>query len=355
MFNYSSNKNISAVEALSQAQYIAFSPFIFQATATLKDLNILDTIEDAGKLGISLNEIATKCELSDYGVKVLLDFALSIGVISLKENNYLLSKVGYFLQNDEMSKVNFEFNQHFCYQGLEHLSEAIKTGKPEGLKVFGEWQTLYPALTSLPEKVSKSWFDFDHYYSDHAFDEALKVVFKNKPGTLLDIGGNTGRWSLKCLAHDKDVNIVIMDLAEQLAVATKNIESAGFSSRFTPFPCNMLSEDQELYQGADAIWMSQFLDCFSPKEITNILLKVKQSMQPETKLYIMETFIDRQKFEAASFSLNATSLYFTCFANGNSRMYESNDMISLIESAGLTITEQIDQVGLGHTLLVCSA
>ncbi|TPH13890.1 class I SAM-dependent methyltransferase [Litorilituus lipolyticus] len=355
MFNYSSNKNISAVEALSQAQYIAFSPFIFQATATLKDLNILDTIEDAGKLGISLNEIATKCELSDYGVKVLLDFALSIGVISLKENNYLLSKVGYFLQNDEMSKVNFEFNQHFCYQGLEHLSEAIKKGKPEGLKVFGEWQTLYPALTSLPEKVSKSWFDFDHYYSDHAFDEALKVVFKNKPSTLLDIGGNTGRWSLKCLAHDKDVNIVIMDLAEQLAVATKNIETAGFSNRFTPYPCNMLSENQELYQGADAIWMSQFLDCFSPKEITNILLKVKHSMQPETKLYIMETFIDRQKFEAASFSLNATSLYFTCFANGNSRMYESNDMISLIESAGLTITEQIDQVGLGHTLLVCSA
>ncbi len=355
MFNFSTNKNISAVEALSQAQYIAFSPFIFQATAALKDLNILTTIEESGRAGIALEPLATKCELSQYGVKVLLDFALSIGVLNQKEDNYQLSKVGYFLQNDEMSQVNFEFNQHFCYQGLEQLSSAIKTGKPEGLKVFGQWQTLYPALTSLPEKVSKSWFDFDHFYSDHAFDEALKVVFKNKPKSLLDIGGNTGRWSLKCLNHDNDVNIVIMDLAEQLAVAAQNIEQAGFNDRFTAYPCNMLDAKQELYQGAEVIWMSQFLDCFSPNEISGILAKVKQAMKPNTRLYIMETFIDRQKFEAASFSLNATSLYFTCFANGNSRMYKSDDMISLIEQAGLTITEQIDQVGLGHTLLVCQA
>ncbi len=346
---------MSAVEALSQAQYIAFAPFIFQATVALRELNILTNIETAGKMGISITDLTQQCELSQYGIKVLLDFATSIGVLDKKNNQYHLSKVGYFLQNDEMSRVNFEFNQHFCYQGLEHLTEAIKTGKPEGLKVFGQWKTLYPALTSLPEKVSKSWFDFDHYYSDHAFDEALKVVFKDKPKSLLDIGGNTGRWSLKCLNHDKDINIVIMDLSQQLSVASENIAQAGFSNRFTPFPCNMLDAKQSLYQGAEVIWMSQFLDCFSPKEILVILAKVKQAMLPNTRLYIMETFIDRQKFEAASFSLNATSLYFTCFANGNSRMYESSDMIDLVKQAGLTINEQIDNVGLGHTLLVCQA
>ncbi len=357
MFNFPANKNhkMSAVEALSQAQYIAFSPFIFQATAALKELRILTTIEASGKNGICISDLAKQCELSQYGIKVLLDFAISIGVLEKNNDNYLLSKVGYFLQNDEMSQVNFEFNQHFCYQGLAHLTDAIKAGKPEGLKVFGDWKTLYPALTSLPKKVSKSWFDFDHFYSDHAFDEALNIVFKDKPKSLLDIGGNTGRWSIKCLNHDKDVTVVIMDLSQQLSVASKNIAQAGFSNRFTPFPCNMLDAKQPLYQGAEVIWMSQFLDCFSPKEILVILTKVKQAMLPSTRLYIMETFIDRQKFEAASFSLNATSLYFTCFANGNSRMYESTDMIDLLKQAGLTINEQIDNVGLGHTLLVCQA
>jgi len=357
MFTFPSikNKELSAVEALSQAQYIAFSPFIFQSTVALKELGILANIEHAGKKGITVTDLAQQCELTQYGLKVLLDFAVSIGILDKNNNNYQLSKVGYFLQNDEMSQVNFDFNQHFCYQGLEHLTDAIKTGKPEGLKVFGQWKTLYPALTSLPEKVSKSWFDFDHFYSDQAFDEALTIVFKDKPKSLLDIGGNTGRWSLKCLNHDQDVDVVIMDLSQQLKVASQSISDAGFSHRFTAFPCNMLDANQTLYQGADAIWMSQFLDCFSPKEILTILAKVKQVMLPDTRLYIMETFTDRQKFEAANFSLNATSLYFSCFANGNSRMYESPDMIELIKQAGLTINKQIDNIGLGHTILVCQA
>ena len=59
-----------------------------------------------------------------------------------------------------------------------------------------------------------------------------------------------------------------------------------------------------------------------------------------------------QKFEEAKFCLEMTSLYFTCMANGNSKMYTSNEMISCIEKAGLTITEDLP-VGISHTLFVC--
>lgn len=52
-----------------------------------------------------------------------------------------------------------------------------------------------------------------------------------------------------------------------------------------------------------------------------MLARVAQAMKPCARLCIMELFWDAQKFEAASFSLNATSLYFTCMANGNSRFY----------------------------------
>ncbi|NRA71319.1 MAG: class I SAM-dependent methyltransferase [Gammaproteobacteria bacterium] len=353
MFNFDKNKKMTALEARAQAQYIAFSPFIFQATSALRELNILSSIDSAGKTGISASDITEQCQVSSYGVQVLLDFASSIGILIDTDGLYQLTKTGYFLQNDEMTRVNFEFNQHFCYEGLSELAQAIKTGKPAGLKVFGDWDTVYPALTSLPEKTSKSWFEFDHFYSDHAFDQALDIVFKDSPKVILDIGGNTGRWSLKCLNHDDQVKLVIMDLPQQLAVASENMERDGKTDRFTPYPCNMLDPEQQLYQGADTLWMSQFLDCFSPEEIISILQRTASMMKPGSKLYIMETFIDRQKFEAASFSLNATSLYFTCFANGNSRMYSSRELIGLIQKAGLVITQDICPVGLGHTLLVC--
>ena len=37
-----------------------------------------------------------------------------------------------------------------------YLKEAIKTGKPAGLKELGDWKTLYEGLASLPKKVKKS-------------------------------------------------------------------------------------------------------------------------------------------------------------------------------------------------------
>ncbi|MDR2430571.1 MAG: SAM-dependent methyltransferase, partial [Puniceicoccales bacterium] len=60
-------------------------------------------------------------------------------------------------------------------------------------------------------------------------------------------------------------------------------------------------------------------------------------------------------FEAAAFSLNAGSLYFTCLANGNSRFYRADAMKACIEKAGLRVEREIDNIGIGsHTLCICS-
>jgi hypothetical protein len=71
------------------------------------------------------------------------------------------------------------------------------------------------------------------------------------------------------------------------------------------------------------------------------------------KVFILEPFWDRQKFEIAAFCLHQTSIYFTAIANGNSQMYGAGTFIPLIEKAGFEIVEQTDQIGLSQTLLVC--
>ncbi|RHW75797.1 methyltransferase [Colwellia sp. RSH04] len=352
---------LSAVDAKSMAQHIAFSPYIFQATAALKDLGILQYIDKNRRKGVPLADIVAAVGVTEYGVSVLLDFALTCGLVTLTTDEsqpeaqprYSLTKVAFFLLHDEMSVVNFDFTQHFGYQGLANLTESIKTGKPEGLRVFGDWSTLYPHLPELPDETKTSWFAFDHFYSDHAFDEILPLIFANNPRHIVDIGGNTGRFTTKCLQHDSNVEVTIMDLPPQLAKAQENISAAGLADRFTPFPCDMLDPKQELAQNADVYWMSQFLDCFSEPQIKIILSNIAKGISGEQRVLILETFWDAQKFDAAAFSLNATSLYFTCFANGNSRMYAADKFTALVEASGLKIEKQIDDIGLGHSLLVC--
>ena len=55
----------------------------------------------------------------------------------------------------------------------------------------------------------------------------------------------------------------------------------------------------------------------------------------------------------SAFSLQQTSLYFACVANGNSQMYDSAVFLDLLPRAGLAVARLSDGVGRFHTLLEC--
>ena len=182
-------EQLTAVEAQRLAQEIAFGPVVFQVSRLMLKFGIFQLLADKRK-GYTLQEISVQTGLTRYAAQVLLEASLTIGTILLEEDRYVLAKAGWFLLNDKMARVNMEFNHDVNYQGLFHLEEALLNGRPEGLKVFGEWPTIYEGLSQLPEQVQKSWFGFDHFYSDQSFGKALEIVFSHHPKRLLDIGGN---------------------------------------------------------------------------------------------------------------------------------------------------------------------
>lgn len=350
--NFFEIDNLSALEAREQAQWIAFAPSVFQAARVLRDTGILAEIEKHPE-GIALETLAEMVDVPFYGVRVLAEAGLGIGLLTQKDSLYRLTKTGFFILHDPMTRVNMDFMNDVCYQGMFHLDESIRNGKPEGLKVFGGWSTIYEALSKLPENVRKSWLAFDHYYSDAAFPAVLPHVFSHKPSRLLDIGGNTGKWALQCFAFDPDVCVTIMDLPGQVTMAEKQIREKGYADRISFHATNILDESASFPAGFDAICMSQFLDCFSDEEIISILTRCHQALSPGGKVFILETFWDRQRFRTAAFSLQQTSLYFTALANGNSQMYHSGNFIRLVEEAGFSVSAQKDGIGVSHTLLTC--
>jgi len=351
MLNYG-NDNSSALEAKFKAQKIAFAPVMFQAARALRNLGILELLMKERK-GLKTEEIASRLKLSIYGVKVLLEAGLSLEVVRVQNDLWLLTKTGYFLQYDALTRVNMDFTHDVNYQGMFHLEESITEGKPAGLKVFGEWDTVYEGLFQLPEEALKSWLAFDHFYSDYAFPELMPIVFRNKPARIMDVGGNTGKFALECVSFDPGVKVTIVDLPGQVVKAEEAIAQKGFSNRINTVATNLLEHSAALPEGADVIWMSQFLDCFSQADVLSLLKRAKAAMQPESRLFILETYWDKQEFEASTYSLHATSLYFTCIANGCSQMYHSDDMLKLIAEAGLEVDESFENIGVSHTLLTC--
>lgn len=344
---------LSAVDAKSEAQKIAFGPIMFQAARLLRDLGILKHLQDSKNKGETPEAIAAQTNLKPYAVKVLLDAGLSMGMVKMKGGSYFLTKTGFFVLSDMLTRVNFDFVHDVCYKGFYHLEESIKQGKPAGLKELGNWDTIYPHLMELPGKAKESWFNFDHFYSDVMFPEVLPLIFKEPVKRLLDIGGNTGKFAFQCVRFANDTEVTIMDLPGQLQKASENIRAAGLEKRIHTHTLNLLDHSLEFPEGFDALWMSQLLDCFSEDEILSILRRAHHSMGNHSFLYILELFWDRQQYDASTYCLNATSLYFTCIANGNSRMYHSEDLINLIHEAGFEVVEEFNNIGISHTLVKC--
>lgn len=348
---------LTAHEAQLRAQFIAWGPAIFQATRIMLKYGIMDMLRESDK-GVTAAEIEERTKLSPYAVKCLMEASLCIGtvLVDTETERYSLSKTGWFLVIDSATKADIDFNHDVNYEGWFRLEDSLLTGQPEGLRHFGDWPTIYEGLSSLPEQVQKSWFGFDHFYSDHSFDRALEIVFgKHRPHTLFDVGGNTGRWALRCVGHDANVHITILDLPQQIAMMQSNVNGKPGAERITGYGINLLDSTQPFptQPQADAIWMSQFLDCFGMDEIVSILRRAAKAMTTDTRLYIMETLWDRQEYEPAALALTMTSLYFTALANGNSKMYSTEDMQYCIDQAGLETEEIYDGLGHGHSIMVC--
>ncbi len=352
MRNYGNDKK-TALQARTDAQKIAFAPIMFQAAKALRDLGILEFLKTS-KQAQTLKSIAEATQLPEYGALVLLEAGLSLEMIMVKDDKYSLTKTGFFILTDKLTIANMDFTNDVNYKAFFHLQEAIKTGKPTGLhKEWCDKPTVYEALAEMPEQFRESWFKFDHYYSDDSFASVLPLIFKNKPKKILDVGGNTGKFAIRCAEYNPDVEIGILDLPGQLADAQKNIEAKGFQDRIKGKPVNLLDFSVPYPKGYDIIWMSQFLDCFSESQVVSLIKNAKDAMSKKSRLFIMETLWDKQRFDASTYSLHATSLYFTCVANGNSRMYHCDDMLRLVKKAGLEIDEIHENIGVSHTVISC--
>ena len=341
----------SAFDARYEAQKIACGPVVFQCVRYAWKRGMLQALAEAGSAGLSVEQMAATGRWTEYALMVVLETCLSAGAVSIADGRYVLDKVGFCVLTDKLTQINIDFNHDVCYQGLFDLDRSLDDEKPHGLKALGDWSTLYQGLSQLSEPAKTSWFAFDHYYSDTSFPDVMPDVFASAPRQVMDIGANTGKFSLATLAYSADVEMHLVDLPQQLAVASTNLQAAGVRERATLHPVDLLDDSIPLPGGMDVIWMSQFLSCFSEPAIASILRRATAALSERGQLIIMDTFWDRQKYDIAAYCLINTSPYFTAMASGNSKIYQAADYVRLAEAAGMKLLTTRDNIGYCHSLL----
>lgn len=359
------------LENLLEAQKIAFAPFIFEACASALSSGLLAALARSPE---GLSEVALQAEtkLSPYAVRVLLDLLAPAGVVERverveKADNaeaallWRSTPVADLLLFDDMTRANFFFTKDVNYEALAKLDASLTEGRPAGLAAFdSSWKTIYPHLPELPEAARKAWFGFDHFHSDRAYEAALGVLaltrdFKH----LVDIGGNTGRFTHRFLFKNPQARATVVDLPVQTEAIPTREELQDVVDRIDTFSIDWLTDAElKVSPQADLFWMSQFLDCFSEDEAVSILVRTKAAMKASKAsgknpvLAVLEPVVDEQRHAAAELSLAATSLYFTAVANGNSAFFRGDMLRTIFMRAGFAIRSEVPNLGISHTLFL---
>ncbi|MBQ0137565.1 MAG: SAM-dependent methyltransferase, partial [Bacteroidales bacterium] len=125
------------------------------------------------------------------------------------------------------------------------------------------------------------------------------------------------------------------------------------ADRISGVGMDLLDDNNRFPQQYDAIWMSQFIMCFTEEDILRILARTKDAMTEDSRLYLMEVMWNRQAFPSAAFCQTMNSLYFATMAAGNTKMHSSDEVVALLHKAGLQVEQIHDNMGPGgHSLMV---
>jgi len=331
------------------AQRLAYAPLFFQAARVARDLGVLEALARQGDRATDLDELIATTGLSRYATRLLLDACTSLDLCAGDADGGLrLTRLGMIFLRDERVRVSTDFVHHVCHRGAFHLEAALQRGEPAGLPTLGPWNTIYEGVPDLPAETRTSWYAYDHLYSDGVFPRAVRHLRSKGVQRVLDIGGNTGRFATLAAAT---MDVTIVDHSVELKVARRNVDAAGVGARVSTFPMELRDHHAELPVGFDAVWISQVLDCFPEPDVVSILTRAQRSLVPGGRVYVVESFTDRQPTEAATVALHGLSLYFAAIANGTSRMYASTDIIDCVARAGMRVAED-RTLGPWHTLLV---
>lgn len=113
-----------------EAQKIAFGPVVFQCVRTAWKSGLLAQLDSTGKIAASTEELAATSVLSSYAIDVLLESALSAGVVRRQAGRYSLTRVGDNILHDELTQINIDYIHYVCYQGLFQLEACLREEKP---------------------------------------------------------------------------------------------------------------------------------------------------------------------------------------------------------------------------------
>ena len=298
----------------------------FQRTAALKaavDLDLFTAIGDGGDAA----EIARRAGASERGVRQLSDYLTVIGFLTKTGHRYALTPdTAFFLVKSSPAylggTLKFLASPMFS-KNFDHLADTVRRG------------TVASDLNTVADD-HPIWADFASSMAPmmmpnaQAIADILTIAAAPHP-RILDIAAGHGIFGIVLAQRNPAAEVVAVDWAHVLAVATANAKAMGVGGRHRALVGDAFKVDYG--SGFDVALVTNFLHHFDRATCVSLLRKVAAALGPGGRVAVLEFVPNEDRVSppaSAGFVLNMLS------GTASGDVYTFNDLQGMLKEAGFS-------------------
>ena len=240
-------------------------------------------------------EVAREAGTVPRATRIVLDGLLALALVEKRKGKYFLTPISetYLVRGKPSYMGDFRYVALALWDGMAHLKETLKTGKPlSRMDTSGElqvWEKLVLGIIPIAEPVAKALCDL------------LEIGVRRKGPRVLDIAGGSSIFGMTILTRDASAQVTQLDWPNVNAVAKKLNRERGLEGRIRFIDGEFRSapiEDNHY----DLIVASNFCRFESPKGNQQLFRKAYRALKPGG-FFAVNDFIPNEERTGPTFVL----------------------------------------------------
>jgi hypothetical protein len=293
------------------------------------------------------DEVAREAGTDPRATRIVLDSLLALGLIEKRDGRYSLPQVSEtFLVRGKGSYVgDFRHVALALWDGMAHLKESLKTGRPlSRLDTGGElevWEKLVLGIIVIAEPAAQALCDI------------LRIGNERKGLRVLDIAGGSSIFGMTILGRDPAAEITQLDWPNVNAVARKLNRERGLEGRirFIDGEHHSARFEQNHY---DLILASNFCRFESPAGNQALFAKAYGALKTGGR-FVVNDFLPNEERTGPTFVLRFSVYTLTHTPEGECwTLSQYSDWLKAAGFGTITVHGDIPRTLPGTTLIIAA-
>jgi ubiquinone/menaquinone biosynthesis C-methylase UbiE len=277
----------------------------------------------------SADKIARAAGTDPRATRVVLDSLPALGLVQKRVGEYFLTPIAdAFLVKGKPSYVgDFRHVALALWDGMAHLKESLKTGKPLSRMDSGAelkvWEKLVLGIIVIAEPAAK------------ALCEVLKIGTEKKGLKVLDIAGGSSIFGMTIVTRDSTADVTQLDWPNVNAIAKKANQARGLEGkiRFIDGEHRTAPIETNHY---DMVLASNFCRFESPQGNQKLFAKAHAALKPGG-IFVVNDFVPNEERTEPTFALRFSVYTLTHTPEGE--CWTLSQYSDWLRSAGFTSIE----------------